>query len=285
MSIFKENLEVSFQRLAQDLTKRGKSRYLEQFRNSSVMQQIVEAISFETQAAYDEVLKVLKGRTLGTGEDGYAEGVQLDKIGYLVGQARIVANSKPVDYFTPYMEDHDTDKEQFAPDVAKAWSKNGRLFEEAQLEDDTYYRLIVAKIFKNHTRGASLPDVRLAGSYIYGHLLTLVKMGTQHYCLGFLSTSSQEGAPSVDEDSLQAIYLVRVAWNNTQVDNFYALPVPPSVFLDTNDVIIFPREPAMEPDEYPNAFIPDTQQGIVGIASITPDYPKLAIKINIGGIL
>ena len=286
MSIFREDLEVSFANLAQDLAKRGKSRYLEQFRNSPVMQQIVDAISFETQTAYDEILSVLKGRTLGTGEEGYAEGVQLDKIGYLVGQARIVANSKPVDYFTPFMQEHDEGQEQFAADVAKAWSKNGRLFEEAQLQDGMYRKLIFAKIFKNQERGCSLPDVRLAGSYIYGHLLTLVKIGAQHYLLGFLSTSSEEGQPSVDADSLQAIYLVRVAWNNTQVDNFYALPIPPSVLLDTNDIIIFPKEQTEDPEqEIPNAFIPDTQQGLVGLADLTPDYPKLAIKINIGGIL
>ena len=101
MSILSENLEVSFEGLEQNLTQRGKSRYLEQFRDSSFMQQLVENITQETQELYDEILKVLKGRTLGTGEEGYATGVQLDKIGYLVGQSRVIANSKPVDYFTP----------------------------------------------------------------------------------------------------------------------------------------------------------------------------------------
>jgi len=289
MSIFKEeNLEVSFEALAQDLAERGKSRYLEQFRNSPVLQQIVDAISFETQDVYDQILKVLKGRTLGTGEDGYAEGVQLSKIGYLVGQKRVVANSKLVDYFTPFIDGIREDK--FAVDVAQVWVRNGRLFEEAELTDGMYYRLILAKIFKNQTRGASLPDVRLAGSYIYGHLVTLVKTGLQQYRMGFLATSNVDGQPSVDEDSLDALYLVRVSWNDTRVDNYYALPVPSSVLLDTENILIFPKEDGEEGQEIPNAFIPDTPQGITGFAVRgreydTPDFPKVAIKINIGGIL
>ena len=275
MSIFKDNLDVSFVELAQDLAKRGKSRYLEQFRNSPVLQQIVDAISFETQAAYDETLDVLKGRTLGDGSDGYAEGVQLDKIGYLIGQARVVANSKPIDFFTPFIDGLGDD--EFATDVAKVWVKNGRLFEEEQLLDDMYYRLILAKIFKNHIRGASLPDVRLAGSYIYGHLVTLVKTGLQHYQIGFLSTSNVDGEPSVDQSSLNALYLVRVAWSDTRVDDYYALPVPPTVLIDTDNIFIFPK--ADGTGEVPDAFIPD-----IDPAGKT-DFSKVAIKINIGGIL
>ena len=275
MSIFKDNLDVSFAELAQDLAKRGKSRYLEQFLNSPVLQQIVDAISFETQTAYDAGLNVLKGRTLGTGEDGYAEGVQLDKIGYLIGQARVVANSKPIDFFTPFIDGLGDDK--FATDVAQVWVKNGRLFEEEQLLDDMYYRLILAKIFKNHIRGASLPDVRLAGSYIYGYLVTLVKTGLQHYQIGFLSTSNVDGEPSVDESSLNAMYLVRVAWNDTRVDDYYALPVPPTVLIDTDNIFIFPK--ADGTGEVPDAFIPD-----IDPAGKT-DFSKVAIKVNIGGIL
>lgn len=275
MSIFRDDLQVSFENLAQDLAKRGKSRYLEQFRNSPVMQQIVDAISFETQDVYDKTLEVLKGRTLGTGEEGYAEGVQLEKIGYLVGQARVVSNSKPIDFFTPFIDGIGEDK--FAPDVAQVWVKNGRLFEEEELEDDIYYRLILAKIFKNHVRGASLPDVRLTASYIYGHLTTLVKTGLQQYQLGFLSTTNVEGEPSVDEDSLNALYLVRVAWSDTRVDDFYALPIPPTVLLDIDNIIIFPKADGQE--EIPSAFIPD-----IDPAGKT-DFSKVAIKVNIGGIL
>lgn len=269
MSILTENLEVSFEGLVQDLAQRGKSRYLEQFRESPLMQQLVENISQETQELYDEILKVLKGRTIGTGEEGYAEGVQLDKIGYLVGQDRVVANSKLIDYYSP-------DKiEEFVIDKAKVWTKNGRLFEAAFLSDKAYRILILSKIYKNHCKGASLPQVRLAGINIYGHLLTLVKMGLQHYLLGFLSTGSEPGESSIDSDSLEAIYFLRVAWNNTNVDDFYALPIPSTVFLDTNYIFIFPKD---SETDLPNAFIPD-----IDPAGKT-DYSLVAIKINIGGI-
>lgn len=270
MSILTDNLEVSFQALEQDLTKRGKSRYLQQFRESSVMQQIVEQISLETQELYDEIINTLRGRTIHE-----AVGVQLDKLGYLVGQSRVVSNSKLEDYFTPFLATTQ-DKEEFAVDVAPAWVRNGRLFGDAELPDSLYKKLILAKIYKNQIRAASLPQVRLVGVNIYGHLLTLIKTGLQEYSLGFLSVSSQPGESAVDENSLAAIYLLRATWSTTDVDNFYALPIPSVVLLDTDNIIIFPKD---SETELANAFTPDTDP------NGKTDMALVAIKINIGGIL
>ena len=73
------------------------------------------------------------------------------------------------------------------------------------------------------------------------------------------------------------MYLVRVSWNDTRVDDYYALPVPPTVLIDTDNILIFPK--ADGTGEVPDAFIPD-----IDPAGKT-DFSKVAIKVNIGGIL
>lgn len=269
MSTFEDvipDLEVSFENLTQDLAKRGKSRYLEQFRNSKIMQDIVDKISLETQELYDAVLGVLEGRTLKK-----AEGVQLDRIGYLVGQPRSATNAKLVDYFTPFLNEDEETLEKFAVDEAKVWVKNGRLFEDAALEDADYKKLILSKIYKNHEKGASLPHVRLMGSYIAGVLITLVKTGLQSYQIGVLSKSSTDGQPALEEP-YTFLYILRAKWSDTRVDNYYALPIPSTVLLE-NDMIIFPQDS----EGKPTAFAPDMEYG-------KPDYAKAAISLNIGGL-
>lgn len=85
--IFSNSLEVSFDRLKQDLKKRGRSRLLWQFRNSPVINQVVDRLSEQFQDTYDATFSILEGRTIAK-----AAGVSLDILGSLVGQEREFSN-------------------------------------------------------------------------------------------------------------------------------------------------------------------------------------------------
>lgn len=149
MSIFDTtNLDVSFDKYIQSLITRGRSRLLEEFKNSAVVDQIVQVISTETQELYDAILGVLNGRTLGD-----AEGVQLDAIGLLIGQERISVEGALKTWFS-------TDDPDQGTDSVVLWMDGVSLYESTVVNDVQYKSLILAKIFKNHVQGASIPELR-----------------------------------------------------------------------------------------------------------------------------
>lgn len=215
-SIFEASLEVSFDRLKQDLKARGISRLLWQFRRSPVIRQVVERLSEQLQDTYDATFEILEGRTLAK-----AEGVNLDILGYLVGQPR--------------------------------------QFGDVQATDYNYRRFILAKILKNHADGGTLIENRYCAQFISGIAMSFVKIDLQTYRMIF--------AFGVNVDDIR---LLRATWKNQQVDNYYLLPVPATVLIDTEIAIVTPFE-----DDKFVGFGPDLYE-------MRPDFAKAAVGIYIG---
>lgn len=142
------NLNISFEKYDQSLLERGRRRLLQQFRSAVVIDQLIQAMSTETQQLYDAITLVLKERTLAE-----AEGVQLDVIGRLVGQERINIDGALKRWFTP--DDLSLTQDNTAP-----WMEGASLYETTVVNDIEYRTLIFAKIFKNHVQGASIPELR-----------------------------------------------------------------------------------------------------------------------------
>jgi len=104
-----------FIKFEQDLLTRGRGRLLFEFKNSPVLDQLLQALSIENQELYDAIIDTMNLRTLDN-----ATGVQLDVLGDIVGQYRT-----------------------------------------AEITNDTIFKqYILAKIFKNQTQAASIPEIR-----------------------------------------------------------------------------------------------------------------------------
>lgn len=145
--------EIDYTYLSKDLLDEAHSRLLWQFRNSDNICEYITAIFTELQLLFDAIINTLDARQLSK-----AAGEQLNVIGRIVGQDRIVA-AQNVQYFgwsdVP---------------LAIGWAElvdgepvgGGRWLElgenpvgTRELEDPEYRNFIIAKIFRNHMEFAS----------------------------------------------------------------------------------------------------------------------------------
>ena len=268
---FDRDLEVSFERLKQDLSARGKSRYLYQFKNSPVLNDIVDKMSvyFDSdeskdiviglQDCYDNAIKVLEGRTIfGASKDSELHpdinNVNLDVLGYIVGQTRSAASLESLPWFTP-------DSDTLIVDEIPVWCQNASRSAQGNLVDSSYKNLILAKIFKNQCTAGSTVDNEYAGRYIAQGIVSFAKIGLQHYRLVLSEDVSYDDA-----------ILITTKVIGTYVSNYYLLPIPATVLIDETTVFLAPME-----GEESRIFTPDQELG-------RPDYAKWAISIDmIGG--
>lgn len=130
-----------------DYLSEAKERETEQFKNKEVFNKYLELLLTD-QVYLQEVLKdVMQNRSLDT-----AEGYQLDVIGRLLGQPRVLFDSAIIRYFgfrgadgaSPYKSVTDSER------VYGTWkSVNDPLLGIRELTDNEYRRLLKLKILKN----------------------------------------------------------------------------------------------------------------------------------------
>lgn len=140
------DLAIDFTGLEIDMTELTLDRLLYQFQNSPVMLQVNTVLAAMEQETYDAAIDTLRGRTIAE-----AEGVNLDVIGDIVGQPRILLNAETKAWFTP--------DSAFRVDATPVYVENAPLFGNLPAGDEEYRRLIVSKIFKNHVKASSVPEV------------------------------------------------------------------------------------------------------------------------------
>ena len=245
--VFGHDLEVSFERLKQSLEKRGRSRLLWQFRNSPVLNQLIKEMSAQMQDAYDAAIDTLEKRTIAK-----ATGVNLEILGTIVGQERVGNNLEYHAYFHP-------DKPGWSADQAPAWVTGVPLLGYRVASDDSYRKLILAKIFKNHCLAGSAAENRYCAEFIANTHVSFVKIGLQSFRLAF------EFGTGMD-----VMLMLFKLWKNQTIDQFYLLPIPATVYLDDQVTFVLPME-----DGYSVGFGPD-------MYDTRPDFAKAAICINIG---
>lgn len=241
------DLNIDFSLLEQDLIKRAKSRLLYQFKNSEVLNSLIQEYVTEIQDVYDAGKDCLDGRTITK-----AVGVNLDVIGDIVGQSRILKDSQYISFFTP-------DASLKGADQAPAWVENAPTTGVRQVDDSAYRRYIFGKIFKNHTRYGSIIEARAAGSLCSGKKISFQKVGVAEYML------------AVPNDlDINSILTLVSSLSNTQIDSTYFLPIPASVLLHKEDLLV------VITDENGNgiSFRPDNEDG-------RADYGRATIVANI----
>lgn len=239
-------LKVSFKEYQQDLVKRGRSRLLSQFFNSSVLNQLLDSISAECDELYTAGEQVLSQRTIAE-----AGGVNLDVLGDIVGQPRTLANAGEQAWLTP-------DLSAKSPDRGFAWIDGVPVYGLRTADDQEYRQIILAKIFKNHICGASTPEVRYFAKVLMGFNISFVKTGLLKVALAVPDSI-------VGQDLSLLLSIIR----NEQIDYSYFLPIPPAVELDETVYYIV----AIGPTGRGQSFAPDMDSG-------KPDFAYATVKVK-----
>lgn len=132
-----------------DVSARMRLRSLRQFSKSPVFQQVLAALAQEIQLVSDTCLNVLDNRTL-----AHATGSQLDVIGRIVGQGRVIPyyTINEVNWFTPDQVGSDLD-------TGYMWVTNGVDGNPHTMTDPEYLDMIIAKIYRNTCRTGSSTEI------------------------------------------------------------------------------------------------------------------------------
>jgi len=239
------NLEIDFSQYKVEQLSRSRSRMLWEFGNSPVLDQLVQAISFEIQDLHDANFDTIEQRSLAK-----AAGVQLDTIGRIVGQERVLFNAAIKVWFGT-----DANNAEIAnPDslFANAFVEGADLTGDLVADDTQYRALIIAKIFKNHVQGGSLPAVVYFIQLLLGIHVSFQKLGNLD-----LRLMVPAGTPgNVIETILQFVAEERGS------ESRYLIPLPTGDRV--TEVAYIPFNETFAP------FGPDRESG-------RPDFAKAAI--------
>lgn len=147
-----------------------RSRILSQFSNSIVMDQVLQCMAIELQELVDACVGTLQLRTLVD-----ARGAQLDVIGRIVGQERILLDAAGRAWFGP----DSVDPLLRPPDDpgASAWMYPVSLFGSLPADDTQYLGLIMSKIFKNHVQSGSVPELQVFAKLLTGENISFETVG------------------------------------------------------------------------------------------------------------
>lgn len=158
------DLAIDFDALEVDLTEKTLDRLLYQFQNSLVLIEINTSLAEMEQITFDAAIDTLRFRTI-----AQAVGVNLDIIGDIVGQPRILLNAETKSWLTP-----DTG---LRPDAVPVIVTNAALFGDLPAGDTEFRRLILSKIFKNHVKAGSVAEIIQFAKLLTGEDVSLVRVG------------------------------------------------------------------------------------------------------------
>lgn len=176
---------------------------LSQFRRSQILLGVQSAINNQSIDLYQSLIDAMQLRCL---DD--AVGVQLDIIGRIVGQSRELENYGTKNWFAYDTNDVGYDQGIYYINGAPV---GGNLL----ASDFTYRQLIYARIFKNHVKYGSVPEILQVVKLVYGINISIRKEGLSDISLVVPSNTPQ--------------YIVQ---NLTKVDDtpttdrVYFLPIP-----------------------------------------------------------
>ena len=216
-----------------EVMKRMVSRLLLQFQGAPVLIDILNAFGLELQLLLDTVGEVIVERSpLDAVEQ------QLEGLGRIVGQDRIVIDYEDVTWFSP-------DVVGLGADVAPVWV-TGVVTAGSLLADDIMYRqLIEAKVFRNFTKYGSVPENQTVALVAFGVDVSWKLTGPMSVNI-FISENTNSAVTNILTDTLHG-----------GDDALSIMPYPPTLSIDN---IIFSPVPS---------FAPDTENGAdVGKAAV-----------------
>lgn len=214
--------DVSFDSLYQDLQTRALSRLLIQFYDSTILKQVLAALVQEVQELSDAIVDTMKLRTL-----YYAQGVQLDGIGQIVGQSRWGWHIVSV----PIVEE-DPNSDPNAPEFVtedELHTIDAQINQYSALSDQDYSRMLLLKIACNFTHYTSAPEISAAIYQATDTMLKLRRVGP--------AALNVMVSPQTDPD---LIHLMAERMDTAQADQVYFFPYPATCAINVayNDVIV-----------------------------------------------
>lgn len=203
------------------IEKRMLSRLLLQFQDGPVLKDILNAFGFEIQQLLDAGEGVVVERS-----PLDALGEQLEGLGRIVGQPRIVVDYAEVTWFSP-------DVAGLGPDVAPAWVEGVETAGKLLADDPTYRQLIEAKIYRNFAKYASVPENQQVALLAFGVDVSYKLTGPMSVDV-FIPPNTPQTIINILADVLSG------GENGISI-----MPYPPTLFIGN---IIFSPVPSFAPD-------------------------------------
>lgn len=198
-----ERYKVDFSPHRKDLIEQALSRMLSQHYDKCVLRQFVAAIMEEVQELYDALIDVQERRTL-----YMAEQENLNALGRIVGEPR-----------APYQYDESrwmfADRINQRVDTASVWCMGAPFAAFIPAEDPQYRINILARIIKNHTLVASVPEMERLTYLLTDSLVSYEKTGPMQVAVVVPSTISATAYNMLIKNT-----------TDTRVDEAFMLPYP-----------------------------------------------------------
>lgn len=207
----------------QDLIERAASRPLVQFRQAEVFNCLLAALNSQTQELQEAAESVILDRS-----PLDAIGEQLNALGRIVGQDRIVFDYSLIEYFAP-----DTLGQSI--DAAPVWVETAPISENLIVDDTWYRQLIEAKIFRNFAKFGSINENKEVANLALGIHINFVLTGPMQ-----VSIILPYNTPTY------AINFLTSFITTSSADRISFMPYPQT--LEITSVILIPEQP----------FAPDT---------------------------
>lgn len=221
----------------QDVVERMRSRLLMQFQKSLVLTNILDAFGIEV----DELL-VANKEVVVERSPLQAIGVQLDGLGRIAGQPRILIDYAIIPYFT-------SDDALMSVDRTGAWVENAPTSERGLVDDSIYRLLIEAKIFRNFTKYGSVSENQKFIELAFNTPVSFILIGPMTVLIIVPETVS-----------LFILNFLTSFDDTMSVDRASSMPYPPT--LKISGIFFIPEIP----------FTPDTDR--------TVDVAKVAVQWN-----
>lgn len=195
---------------------------LSQFRwDDPVLNGINHATVNQAYITFCDILKSLEARDVENAID-----YNLDVIGKWVGESRLFSFFSRIEYFAP-----DSD---FTVDLSPVFVLNGQEFGPGIVNNDQYRQNILARIFKNHVKYGSIPEVIQFAKTAFGINISLKSEGAFDWSLSISSDTPSEVVEAITSFE-----------TNNNYDESYYLPIPIGRRLVKT---VFTPDPAFRPD-------------------------------------
>jgi hypothetical protein len=198
-----ERYRIDFSPYRKDLIAQALDRMLSQHYDKCVLRQFVAAVMDEVQELYDALIAMQEMRTLHeAGEEN------LNVLGRIVGEPR-----------TPNQYDESrymfADRLNQRPGSSFVWCLNAPFSALIPVEDEQYRVNILARIFKNHTLVASVPEMERLTCLLTGSLVSYEKTGPM-----------QADVIVPSSISATAYSILTMSGTDRRVDETFMLPYP-----------------------------------------------------------
>ena len=213
------SLKVDFSGYERDLLGEGLGRLLSVFLNKCTVRQFTGAFLRQVQELYNAAIAVEEARTVLT-----ASGVNLDALGRIVGLPRTTMAYSEDSWFK-----FDTSGQGF--DQMPWWVTGAPLNTNAVATDPQYRQQIIARIIKNHTLCASIPEILYLIHTMYDVDVSYIKTGPNKVRLVV-----QDGT------SKALLYDLTNSEDTMTVDDDYRMPYPATLSLESK--VFFIKDPA-----------------------------------------